>query len=120
MTAVYQCLQQLASFRTAVRRYWNDYSTVNKSFFLNILEFLSFQDLLQQENLPVFVFSLCEHDPKSFVRASALKCLQQMIQSSVLWNKFFSAKKLLVESCRAINFIFIYGAVLGPDSENFQ
>lgn len=62
----------------------------------SILEFPSFQELLQIENFPHLVLQLCENDSESFVRASALKCLQHMIKGDVLWKEFFEQEQLPV------------------------
>lgn len=62
-----------------------------------VSEFPAFQEMLQQKNFPFLVLKLCLEDPESFVRASALKCLQEMIQSPVLWNEFFEKQDLTVK-----------------------
>lgn len=91
------------SFLIAVSRC----SAENFAIYLsNVLEFLSFQDLLQQQDFPALILNLCQQDPKSFVRASALKCLQQMIRSAVLWKEFFEQQQLPVKKHQKANVIF--------------
>lgn len=63
---------------------------------INLSEFPSFQELLQQENFPTLVLKLCETDSECFVRASALKCLQHMVKSDVLWEEFFEQEQFPV------------------------
>lgn len=52
-----------------------------------ILEFPSFQDMLLQEKFATLVVKMCTDDPESTVRACALKCLQEMIQSTLVWSE---------------------------------
>lgn len=48
-------------------------------------EFPSFQDIVLRAKLPNLVLDMCTNDNQSFVRASALKCLQEIIKVNNLW-----------------------------------
>lgn len=45
------------------------------------------QDIILKENFPDLVLKLSEGDPESIVRASALKCLQEIVKNSFLWER---------------------------------
>lgn len=52
-----------------------------------ISEFPSFQDILLQGNFATLLIKTSTDDPEPGVRATALKCLQEMLQNCTLWSK---------------------------------
>lgn len=65
--------------------HFHDVSRVKTSF----LEFPSFRDVILQENFPDLILKLAEEDSEGFVRASALKCLREMVKTTY-FLKYFS------------------------------
>lgn len=66
-----------------LRQNWKNFT----SFFFFYIEFPSFQDILLQEKFATLIVNMSTDDPESKVRASALKCLQEMVQNSLLWSE---------------------------------
>lgn len=61
-----------------------------------LLVFPSFANIIEKESIPVLVLDLTKNDEEGFVRASALKCLQEMVRSRNLWHNFLEGQELLV------------------------
>lgn len=61
-----------------------------------LVEFPSFQIIVLQEKLPKLVTEICTSDNQSTVRASALKCLQEMIVVPVFWFQALDNVEILV------------------------
>lgn len=65
---------------------------------LVILEFQSFQTMVLDSNLPSFMVKMSTEDNESFVRASAIKCLQEMIKVPAFWNNVLESVNLPVST----------------------
>jgi hypothetical protein len=60
------------------------------------LEFPSLQKVLMDSELPTLVVKMSTCDGESFVRATAIKCLQEMIQVEEIWNNALKSEDLSV------------------------
>lgn len=65
-------------------------------FNLFTLEFLSFQKMILDTDLLSLVVTMSISDSESFVRASAIKCLQEMIIVREFWTPILENKSLPV------------------------
>ncbi|XP_075230769.1 integrator complex assembly factor Brat1 isoform X2 [Lycorma delicatula] len=63
--------------------------------FLSALKFPAFQNLLLESNFPSAIISMVECDEESYVRASAIICLQKMVQVKRLWEEALFDKNLV-------------------------
>lgn len=66
--------------------------------FFCLTEFPSLQKVLMDSELPTLVVKMSTCDSESFVRATAIKCLQEMIQVEEIWNNALKSEDLPV-SC---------------------
>ncbi|XP_044272401.1 uncharacterized protein LOC123016210 isoform X9 [Tribolium madens] len=57
-------------------------------------EFPSLQKVLMDSELPTLVVKMSTCDSESFVRATAIKCLQEMIQVEEIWNNALKSEDL--------------------------
>lgn len=74
------------------------------------LEFPSFQTMLLDSGLLPIIVSMATSDSESFVRASAIKCLTQMIKVPAFWNQVLQSERIPVSY--SPNFDKHYGALL--------
>lgn len=80
-----------------------------------ISEFPAFQEHILSNGLCSLVMEIAKNDGEYYVRASALKCISQMIPVNLFWEQCFSGLDLIVrdlpvlERCRSqfIHVIFI-------------
>lgn len=104
--------------------YWNYcglYYSFNHVFFS---EFPAFQNLLLELNFPSVVIGMFECDEESYVRASAIICLQKMVSVKKLWDEALSDKKLLVNLFSLFNLLInskinMYSCKLSLDDSLF-
>ncbi|XP_073998168.1 uncharacterized protein isoform X2 [Rhodnius prolixus] len=62
---------------------------------LAVDKFPAFQSLLLEHNLPAIILSIVESDCESYVRATALSCLSELIKIQVIWDTYLQKEQVL-------------------------
>lgn len=75
------------------------------SFFVSI-EFPAFQQHILENGLCPVVVQVAQNDAEPYVRASALKCLSQMVHVTLLWEHYLSSMNLIVSVMKK-NYYFL-------------
>lgn len=63
-----------------------------------VSDFSSFKSLILENYLPMRIFELAIHDKDSIVRASAIKCLQEMAKVDDFWNYVMQSYDIYVST----------------------
>lgn len=74
--------------------YFADWSTLNQGTFL--AEFPSYTNIIVDAGLPEFVFQMALSDGEYYVRGTAFRCLQELIQIQAVWDIFMATDRFLV------------------------
>lgn len=77
---------------------------LNLIYDLSIPEFPSLQRVLLDSELPSLVVKMSSCDGESFVRSTAIKCLQKMIQVDEIWKNVLQSENLSVNK-KLLSFI---------------
>lgn len=65
---------------------------------LTSLEFPAHRSILLDAELPQLVLQMALHDGEFYVRATAFKCLHELIQISEIWNVLINGDQFLVST----------------------
>lgn len=74
--------------------------------------------MVLESELPSLMVTMCMYDSESYVRASAIKCLQEMIKVPAFWHDVLDQEDLPVSSKKLYTFDFLMCFFLAKDDSN--
>lgn len=86
---------------------------VNSIICISKAKYLTFQDMILNNNILPKIIEMACNDTEEYVRANAFKCIKYSAEIKTFWNQISSTKNLLVSSitiwaCSSFYFIYYF------------